>query len=720
MREPVPATASIIEETGGDVFHMEEAAPSHEDHISVEIQQSAPSKVEVAEEPVEDEGGVEILAADLKEAESAQPAAEEVMQPAVVEESEPVQPALERETVVMAEEVETADDEEAVIVNEDLKPVSHEPAAVEKSAKTVSAEDIEALLASNAPKAEPATSKQEESATVMSPDNIEALLAANAPKAEPAPAKKEEPAMAMSPDDIEAILAANAPKVEPAPAKKEEPAMAMGQDDIEALLAANAPKAELANEVEAIAEPNGQDDIDSLLQAYAPASGHGAQDDIDALLASTTKSAAPAAEAKEAPAKKEGEIISQSDLDALFAQATAPTPAAAPQKEEAQEREEAPYISQDDIDSILAVEQPAVETVSAAPAEAPTAAKADDGLLTQDTLDALLMDVEEGQVEKAAETLAPSLAESHDDELDKLLRGDEEGGVESLFESGDTAQIAAPGGGGPSLDEMLITETKSVVAEPAPRATFTEKTMVIPPPLEEEEEEELPLDRRIQLEHEAEMGTGGMKMPAFILSILEIIKGIIRKIPLPRKLPFKLPAGIPSLKGLSPRAAGILAGAGIALILAVGGGGYLIFSSGKGAVKETVATKEEGEKEVTGEGKEAAQKPQVQQAAVKATGPNVKLGVFMPVDFDSEASKIMSMDVELVFDSDIMAGAVRERSFFTAVTIENQIDAFFRDKFYEETVFAQDKLEEYLVQNLKAVQQFAGLKDVKLSNFTVE
>jgi hypothetical protein len=94
--------------------------------------------------------------------------------------------------------------------------------------------------------------------------------------------------------------------------------------------------------------------------------------------------------------------------------------------------------------------------------------------------------------------------------------------------------------------------------------------------------------------------------------------------------------------------------------------------------------------------------------------------VYLPIEFDAETTKILNMNVELLFESETVAKIVRERLFFSAVTVEKAIDGFFRDKFYEETVFAQDKLEEYLAQNLKTVKQFAGLKDVRLSAFSID
>ena len=55
-----------------------------------------------------------------------------------------------------------------------------------------------------------------------------------------------------------------------------------------------------------------------------------------------------------------------------------------------------------------------------------------------------------------------------------------------------------------------------------------------------------------------------------------------------------------------------------------------------------------------------------------------------------------------------------------AVAVENSVTSFFEDKFYETTTFAQDKLESYLLEKLRTVEQFVGLKGVKLTKFSFD
>ena len=120
-----------------------------------------------------------------------------------------------------------------------------EAPAEPESTGMMSQEEIEKLLAANAPTAPepaPAPEPEQTSGGKMSQDEIEKLLAANAPTApEPAPAPAEPEQTSggkMSQDEIEKLLAANAPTApEPAPAEPEQTSGGkMSQDDIEALL----------------------------------------------------------------------------------------------------------------------------------------------------------------------------------------------------------------------------------------------------------------------------------------------------------------------------------------------------------------------------------------------------------------------------------------------------------------------------------------------------
>ena len=228
-----------------------------------------------------------------------------------------------------------SDEPEIVENNAPEAPVNDEPAPAESSAPSggkMSQEDIEKLLAANAP-AEPAEPTEPAepvpapepapaespapSGGKMSQEDIEKLLAANAPAepsepaeptepAEPVPAPEpapvESPAPSggkMSQEDIEKLLAGNAPAepseptepAEPVPAPEPAPAESpapsggkMSQEDIEKLLAANAPAepsepAEPTEPAEPVPAPE-----PAPAESSAPSGGKMSQADIEALL----------------------------------------------------------------------------------------------------------------------------------------------------------------------------------------------------------------------------------------------------------------------------------------------------------------------------------------------------------------------------------------------------------------------------------------------------
>jgi hypothetical protein len=649
------------------------------------------------------------------------------------------------------------DDIEALMAANAPKPVAQaEPTKVESSA--ISQDDIEALMAANSPKpvAQAAPAKVESSA--ISQDDIEALMAANAPKpvAQAEPTKVE--SSAISQDDIEALMAANAPKpvVQATPTKVE--SSAISQDDIEALLSANSPKpaptaapslsqedvttgfdqanidslfaANAPAREKAQASPTistGQDDIDALLAANSPSAqssmqvAQDGQSEIDALLASAMGKPAPK---PAAPPKDDGEIMSQSDLDSLLSQSVQSGEAGEP----SESKEDVGTISELEIDSILdAAGIPAQERVE----EPPEGIEIGDGLLSQDTLDSLLTEASQEEAGAPDTTKAQATGEASDDELEKLLSGEEDSLGEALFQEGSKAPTSPTGE--PSLDEMLADE---LTPRPPARSgdddhehagamqgVFAQGDVSLTPIEEETGEQEA---------HVKKKGFNPLSIFAPVIAILKKALGII---PLPK---FKFIGAI--FQKLPPRLAGVMSGLALAVVVGAIGGGWWLLKGEQAKDKTEVAQKETDHKpalkpedhpatpvpaKAPAEGHVAppalAPKPSEVFAKTAPSGKHpVSLVVYLPVEFDAETTKILNMNVELLFESEAIAKVVREKPFFTAVTVEKEIDSFFRDKFYEETVFAQDKLEEFLAKNLKTAKQFAGLKDVRLSAFSID
>ena len=289
-------------------------------------------------------GGSEKPAESAEPAEPAEPVetpTEEIIEPAEPSGGKMSQDDIEKLLAAALGGNDDSDSDEPEIVenNAPEAPVNDEPAPAESSAPSggkMSQEDIEKLLAANAPAepsepaeptepAEPVPTPEpapaESSAPSggkMSQEDIEKLLAANAPAepsepaeptepAEPVPAPEPAPAESpapsggkMSQEDIEKLLAANAPAepsepaeptepAEPVPAPEPAPAESpapsggkMSQEDIEKLLAANAPAepAEPTEPAEPVPAPE-----PAPAESPAPSGGKMSQEDIEKLLA---------------------------------------------------------------------------------------------------------------------------------------------------------------------------------------------------------------------------------------------------------------------------------------------------------------------------------------------------------------------------------------------------------------------------------------------------
>ena len=280
-------------------------------------------------------GGSEKPAESAESAESSEPVetpTEEIIEPAEPSGGKMSQDDIEKllSAALGGNDDSDSDEPEIVENNAPEAPVNDEPAPAESPAPSggkMSQEDIEKLLAANAPAepaeptepAEPVTAPEpapaESSAPSggkMSQEDIEKLLAANAPAEpsepaapapEPAPAESSAPSGGkMSQEDIEKLLAANAPAepsepaeptepAEPVPAPEPAPAESsapsggkMSQEDIEKLLAANAPAepsepAEPTEPAEPVPAPE-----PAPAESSAPSGGKMSQADIEALL----------------------------------------------------------------------------------------------------------------------------------------------------------------------------------------------------------------------------------------------------------------------------------------------------------------------------------------------------------------------------------------------------------------------------------------------------
>ena len=326
-----PATRSQEESSGGVMSQDEVQRMLDEMNMSGGSEKPAESAESV--EPVEP-------AEPAEPAEPVETPTEEIIEPAEPSGGKMSQDDIEKllSAALGGNDDSDSDEPEIVENNAPEAPVNDEPAPAESSAPSggkMSQEDIEKLLAANAP-AEPS-----EPAEPTEP-------AEPVPAPEPAPVESPAPSGGkMSQEDIEKLLAANAPAepsepaeptepAEPVPAPEPAPAESpapsggkMSQEDIEKLLAANAPAepAEPTEPAEPVPAPE-----PAPVESPAPSGGKMSQEDIEKLLAANapaepsepaepTEPAEPVPTPEPAPAESSapsGGKMSQADIEALL------------------------------------------------------------------------------------------------------------------------------------------------------------------------------------------------------------------------------------------------------------------------------------------------------------------------------------------------------------------------------------------------------------------
>ncbi|MBI4828218.1 MAG: hypothetical protein HY804_05320, partial [Nitrospinae bacterium] len=436
----------------------------------------------------------------------------------------------------------------------------------------------------------------------------------------------------------------------------EEPAPLSAQDDIDALLAAHAPKDKTAPATKQAPSP--QDDIDALMAAHAPKQEEEeALDDIDALLAGVAGGEAPPA-----PRVEEEEE---------------PAPEPSPAAGFARPQEETDIISQDDIDALL-----------------------------KSSGDEVAVDETAGEEE---EVEIPIIEETGD-ELDKLLGSKDDSVGEDLFGEGETVSVSP--GAAPSLDDMLATETVAVEPGDSAEETIdTDAVLGIPsapagrraPPAEEA------LFEPIEEVEEPPARAGVMdKVMALFGTLMGVAAGVLAK--------FRLP-------GLSPRFGKAVAAVAVVAVVALAGGGYWFFFGHKAGAPAGETAGKEGEAKPAGQEEAAAP---LGESLLASTGtashqePAMSFTIYLPVEFDAEISRVMKLDMTMIFENFEIRDDAMQRSFYLTVQVENTVDAFFEDKFYTDTVFAQDKLEEFLNEKLKAMAPMAGLRQSRVDGISFE
>jgi len=538
----------------------------------------------------------------------------------------------------------------------------------------------------------------EESGSTDLQDDIDALFSANAPAdtpetAEPVPdapadlAGLADSGGSASQDDVDALLSANAPADTPETAEPvpDAPADLAGladsggsasQDDIDALLSANAPA-----DTPETAEP--VPDAPADLAGLADPGGSASQDDVDALLADSRPSEEKSSVAQDVPDQADDESsppTGEGDIDES-------SDNLAPGQDETE------IISQDDIDALLVSADTEDETDEEEASPNETAI-----------------------IHKEAEP-EPTEEDTSEDELDSLLSGeDEDTGVDIFVEetSGDDSTSEEP-----TLDDVISEEeaTSEFSREEDHDESMDEEILGIPSTSHSDSADE-ELDDFHMPEDEAESKQGiGASLSGLLSRLIKPIRQLAGKIP-----PLPLMRG----KVFSSRFSVIAMAAAGVMLIALLGGGYWFFH-GRAQPDRVDKVTQPAKNEAKDEGKTDETKAEEELLvddlttdAGEAKAPEINIGVFLPVEFDLEAIRIMSVTVNLVFESAEFRDDAYGRVFYSTVTVENAIETFFKDKFYTDTVFVQDKLEEFLMQSLKSSREIIGVKAVRLENLTFE
>lgn len=389
--------------------------------------------------------------------------------------------------------------------------------------------------------------------------------------------------------------------------------------------------------------------------------------------------------------------------------------------------------AQDDIDVLFGgVVREAKPTTPA-----PTPEAAADGTISQADLDSLLLGaVPEEAKERPTKGVAPELSQ---DNLNSLLAGGAEGDESS---TGAVGGRPAPAGGEPTSAvseatiRSLLTEEEDGMAslfEEAANASSEEQTLVAAAtsaaPAATPAEPRQTAGPHVQMEAEQEQ-------PAFEGAKPEESAAEAASSKRPRKLRISKITRKQKLAAVSIAASAALAFFGGYRYRIAGGRSPAVSEKKRfaaalpkqGAGVAAVQPAAQPEKKV---GPEPPQKPEPAVPAAKTEPPppitaqprdvgnNISFGITVPVDFNARMVKVMTADVEVTFASDNDKKSAERRRFLYELEIEKEIGAFFKDKFYEDTHYAQDKLAAYLIERVKKRHDLGRVVEISLENFDV-
>ncbi|MBI3600145.1 MAG: hypothetical protein HY097_05835 [Nitrospinae bacterium] len=97
-----------------------------------------------------------------------------------------------------------------------------------------------------------------------------------------------------------------------------------------------------------------------------------------------------------------------------------------------------------------------------------------------------------------------------------------------------------------------------------------------------------------------------------------------------------------------------------------------------------------------------------------------RLGIILPVSFSSEDTKVMTMNIKLEFDNKETADTVKKDPLYYEGIVEDSVEQFFRDKFYEDTHFVREKLKEVVIRHLNENIKNGRIKKVEIEELKVK
>ncbi|MDH5541536.1 MAG: zinc-ribbon domain-containing protein [Nitrospinota bacterium] len=108
------------------------------------------------------------------------------------------------------------------------------------------------------------------------------------------------------------------------------------------------------------------------------------------------------------------------------------------------------------------------------------------------------------------------------------------------------------------------------------------------------------------------------------------------------------------------------------------------------------------------------------QSEVYERNTELKIGVIVPVDFNAEAVKVMTADVLITFQNTSEYDMADTKRYLYEMAVEEEIEKFFLDKFYEDTLYVQDKIIAQLNTKFKKRPEMGKIAEIDIENFKLK